>query len=478
MADIRRIVTRHPTTGTPTTLVDFEAAGFASERDTFTVVPPAATPVLSQLGRRFGGARTVAETHANGSISIVVLVSAATHDLAMLNVSNTLKVLQAPRTDLFFQWQPEGVTNSVYYKIMGPAKYETTYSWIKWQGTKVLPIKIELPVAPLAQGAVVNYPISSTVLPNVLQMTNIPGDAPALADVSLRATGGAAFGLFGWYKHPTATPLAGSVIPIGVLEAEFAPVISGFSTSVDATYRNSNGLKATTSGAGQSNFAYTVDPSCLEPDDFSTGEIAIEVWARIQMTFSVVLPRIVLSVNDSAYIGGRSYSEFGNTGRPIVPPTSSSRFRMTRLGILNFPVDKFTPVKWDLEVTATWGSGSSGVFGIDYLVLVPAKARAASKTGVANDIAYPTFMSSGDVTKTVKGADLSGYLGSAAGNQGSDSGLGGSLIELPPGNTDLLMKLSTTVPDDPQTTNITETLGHTVTGNVRVIPRYFLAQGQ
>jgi hypothetical protein len=65
-----------------------------------------------------------------------------------------------------------------------------------------------------------------------------------------------------------------------------------------------------------------------------------------------------------------------------------------------------------------------------------------------------------------------------AGNFGRDSGLGGSPIELPTGNVDMLLKLSSVVPDDPTSDTTSEQISHTgVTGSIVVWPRFWLSKG-
>ena len=97
-----------------------------------------------------------------------------------------------------------------------------------------------------------------------------------------------------------------------------------------------------------------------------------------------------------------------------------------------------------------------------------------SKSGVANDSAYPDFiLSTSDTTKTIR-SDLSGLVASAAGTAGPDSGLGGTPIELPPGDVNVFVKLSSLVADDPTSDTTSEQKEHTgVTGTVLVSPRYW-----
>jgi hypothetical protein len=640
MADVRRIVTISPVTGTVTSLVDFEGANFASERDTFTVSPPAVTPIQSQAQRQYGGSRTVGQIHGNGSISLVLLVTGSSFDNAMLNVSSTLQILLTPRTDLFFEWRPQGVTNSVYYQITGPPAYSSTYSWIQWQGTKRLPIKLEIPVAPLARGPVVTYTGTAT-LPEVIQLPNIPGDAPALVDVSLTASGGNApiWALFGWWKKPlpfnmvtnggfqsnttgwsitglthnaqptsitriTSTGQSGSTsaqvvspatantgpeytvtrpfragqqytvkayihansgsdtvqlivgqagaghfatsaatatsttwtqitctwtpdvdmsyavigirhvaasaftwefdsvrmfegtvdpalgtdgmggtAPVGILQAEYASVATTYALDSNSVYLNNFAMTTpTASGAGSAALNWQVDPSVITQDDFASGTVDIEVYARMRVT-GMQAPTAVASISTGNGFGAPTYTnEYGAAGKTFTNFIGTNSFfgpAIVRLGTLTMTVDPYTPTMWLLQVALSWGASSvSASSTIDYVMMVPARARALSKTGVAPDSYYPKFIgTTSSVQKTIFGRDLSGAIGVAGTNLGRDSGLGGSLIEVPPGNVEMLLKLSSAVADDPSSSVNEVTLTHNTTWTAKVTPRYFLAKG-
>ena len=68
-------------------------------------------------------------------------------------------------------------------------------------------------------------------------------------------------------------------------------------------------------------------------------------------------------------------------------------------------------------------------------------------------------------------------MGSAAASAGTDSGLGGSLIEIPAGTTEFFVKLSSLVPDDPTPDTTSEQLSHTgVTGAFEITPRYWIVK--
>ncbi len=157
-------------------------------------------------------------------------------------------------------------------------------------------------------------------------------------------------------------------------------------------------------------------------------------------------------------------------------PASGTRFRAVKLGTMVLPVDVVEPLRYHLVVAASWAAGSSGQFGLDYLWMVPARQRALSPSSKPNDATYPAFVSSTTATRKTIRHDLSGRVSQDVGNPGRDCGLGGSLIEFPPGDVDLLVKLSSLVPDDPTPDSTTEQLAHTSTsGTVRVTPRVWLA---
>ncbi len=486
MADQRRLVSKSDVTGVVTTIRDFEdSSTIFSVKDSWVVVPGQRKTTQADSQRRYGGSVPTGETHSNGEISWAMLVKGTTADLCIATVEaiiGDLESLRVTRDDLYIAWRPDGATNSVYYEVRGPATYATDYKWAQFAGALSMVITLKVPVAPLAEGAAVDIAISSTTMPaQVVLGTAIPGDAPARASLALTTSGGAAapiFALIGWTKRAT-TPLASSSAPFGIFNAYTAMTPTTWAVTVDALYRGGSGLKTTTAGAGTASALLPVDPSTLSSDDFTPGEIAVEMWARVQLASTVVSPRVTLSVQPFAgtSFGGEQYSaEFGSVGKLLTVPTASA-FRFVKLGTLTLPVDAGQPLKHNVKVAASWATGSSGVFGLDYLVLVPARQRALSPTSKTNDASYPKFIAStGATTKTIR-HDLSGRVASGAGNPGRDSGLGGSLIELPPGNVDLMVKLSTLVPDDPSLDSTSEQISHTgVTGSLRVTPRYWLAR--
>lgn len=481
MADIRRIVTL-AADGTPTTVRSLEdGTNYFTVRDSFTIKAPPRRTVMAAGTRRYEGSRAVAETHDNAEVSWKALVAGSSADDVLARVENMLGDLEAARTDLWIQWQPDGSSKTTYYEVRGPATWNMTYQWASYAGAWCMYVDIAIPVAPLArQGTPQTISISSTTMPAVVSLGSaITGDAPAKADVSLRTSGGSAapiWALIAWWKRVTATPLSGSVAPFGVIEAE-SGTLTTWSSSGSGSTRGGNYIVTNPSGsAGSATATYALDPSVVQPDDWAS-TVDVEVWARVQIG-GLVAPKITLTRRPSAGASFGSYGYppiYGSAGKQLVNPSSGTVFRFMHVGTLTFPVDPITPVKWDLTLTMSWAAGSSGTAAMDYLCLVPARARCLSPTGKANDSTYPQFIrSTSDTTRTVR-SDLSGATASATANSAPDAGLGGSPILLPPGDVDMLIKLSSLVPDDPTSDTTTEQLSHTgVTGTVSAVPRFYV----
>ncbi len=485
MADRRRLVSKSDVTGTITTLRDWEdGSTMQSVRDTWVVTPGQRKTTMADSQRRYGGSVPTGETHSNGSIGWTMLVAGATADACVATLRamlSDLEALRVTRDDVYIEWRKDGEAASTYYAVRGPGEYSTDYKWAQFAGVRSLVVMVRIPVAPLAEDAAIDITISSTTMPATIALaTAIPGDAPARASLSLTTSGGTSppiFALIGWARRPT-TPLASSFAPFGIFDAHDQMTATTWAPAADGAYRDGNGLKVTTAGAGTASALLAVDPSTMSSDDFMPGELTVEVWARVQLAATVVSPRVVLSVQPFAgtSFGGEQFSaEFGSVGKLLTVPTATA-FRFVKLGTLTLPVDAGQPLKHNVKVAASWAVGSSGVFGLDYDVLVPARQRALGPTSKTADASYPRFIAStAATTKTIR-HDLSGRVASGAGNPGRDSGLGGSLLELPPGNVDLLVKLSSLVPDDPTLDTSSEQLAHTgVTGVLRVTPRRWLA---
>lgn len=319
--------------------------------------------------------------------------------------------------------------------------------------------------------------------PAVVQFTGlIPGDAPALGSIAISRQSGAAdvgAALLGWWAQ---TPFTGQPDPLGIIEAETGSSLTSWASTADANYRGGTGLKWTTSGAGQASAQFNCDATNMVPDDYRD-TIAVEVWGRFELANTLVSAVLQTSIYQATNTALQYAAEYGSAGKPVQPTSTAAKFRFLRLGTIDFPVG----VMSTLVVVGTVAGGSSGQFGFDYLVLVPARARAASPSGKAAS-GYPLFLlGSGNLTKVVD-PDLSAKvfaLGLRTGGPGT--GLGGSLIELPSGgiaplqgltgSLNILVKLSSIPFDQAYTNADTELLAEPATIELRnVRPRWRVAR--
>lgn len=324
------------------------------------------------------------------------------------------------------------------------------------------------------------YTYRNQTLPQKLSLYGaIPGDAPAKGDVtvSTASADAAPFALAAWSPRAGASSL-GSKVPFGIIEAEGGILPSGWSVTADADYRGGSGLQQTAVGSAISPiFSAEIDPATLIPDDHRQEEIDIEVWARFEIASSLTGLTIRTSVYPSLfgdYSLSRYAHEWGTSGKTPTMPSSGTRFRFMRLGTLTVPVRRVGgPVGWYLEIAPTT-TGGTGVLGLDYVIVVPVNARALSPTNKALNTSYPRFLPAGVTSNKTVRSDLSGLIGipGGSGNQTTANGLGGSPLELPVGNVDMLVKLSSLVPDDPTSDTTSETLAHTATVTVSPIPRF------
>lgn len=242
---------------------------------------------------------------------------------------------------------------------------------------------------------------------------------------------------------------AGGVAPFGVIAGASCDIgdLVGWSIVTGGKL-----LDATVAGAETYTAAWFVDPTLVLADDFTLGEVDVEVWAIMDIGSGLVAPRVTLSAIPEAGLswGAQRYTaEWGSGGYLLTLPSSGTRPRPTRLGTLTFPVDPLAPARWKMRLAASTAAGSSGQFGCSQLVCVLSRYRASSPSGKSNDATYPAFTStSSESAKTIT-SDLRGLLAKPPLPPVAHRGVGGSPLELPPGDTDILLFTSSVVPDDP-----------------------------
>lgn len=318
------------------------------------------------------------------------------------------------------------------------------------------------------------YTYRLQTLPTKIRLPKVPGTAPAAADLYVTQSGAnQAWALLAW-----GTPLSGSgTPPLSIIEAESGTNLTTWASSADATARGGNRLSWTTSGAATATADYLINPELLPADDFTQGDLRVEVWARMRIQSTVVSPKVTLSArpSDGAAFGLDRYTqEYGTAGKLLTVPSSSTQWRLVRLGTLTLPAKES---QWHLRVTASVSAGSSGVLGMDYLILVPARQRMAGASGRPNDATYPDFYIGTSEATRIQRANGTGAIQKPNGAVYPAASLGGQLPELPPGDVDLLVTTSNTVPDDPTIDTSSDDLGPTATIHARIRPRYFLSRG-
>lgn len=288
-----------------------------------------------------------------------------------------------------------------------------------------------------------------------------------------------AFGLLAWAARPPASSLGGSSA-FGYLEAESAVASSGtWSNSASAVYRNGNASTWATGASAATQYReWTVDPSTLAADDLAD-TVDLEVWGRLELATTLSSPYAVLSAYpaDGVGYGGTVYTtEWGSAGKLLMQPSTASNHRFVRLGTLSLPARSAS--LWRVRLALGVASGGSGNFTMDYVLLVPARRRAASPSAKVRGSGYPWFIRSTGATPKTVASDLSGRVVSPNGSTLTDTGLGGAPIELPTGAVDLVLKLSSSVPDDPTLGTYDDTAAPPAYGlKVSPVPRYVLPKG-
>jgi hypothetical protein len=318
-------------------------------------------------------------------------------------------------------------------------------------------------------------------IPVLLQMLDqVPGTAPALMDVTVTPSGGAAapvWAMLAWAKHASAA-VAGAVAPFGIIPAETGTALSGWAVTADATYRGGSGLKVTTAGAGTFTATFGIDPSTLPADAFTDKELRVEVWARVDLASTLVSPTLKVTVQPGAGLSfgaERPTTEWGTAGKLLTKPSAGSVKRQVSLGTL--PLITEAALKWNLVLTGTVAVGSTGVYGIDELYLVVKRQRALQASAKPNDATFPKFVAStSETSKTIR-SDLRGKVAQPPSAAYPDAGMGGAVLEIAPVVTDLFVELSSLVPDDPTSDATSEQLSHSATIHAAITPRIFLFRG-
>lgn len=185
MADRLRIVTKTGDGRAPVTLYDLSnGSTIEPVRDSLTVTAPEASTITSAPQGRWGGNRTVAETHGNSSVALRLLVRGATADATLTLLDKIVQNADSYITygdSACLEWRPDGASYSTYYRLRGAPTWDLGYRWITFVGTRSLEVGVTFPVAPLAEGDDMDIwedfaPRGSIVYTNLVQYYAERGD--------------------------------------------------------------------------------------------------------------------------------------------------------------------------------------------------------------------------------------------------------------------------------------------------------------
>lgn len=483
--------------GTVVLDLNSSSSGVQIVRDSFKVEAPERKAQFSNSGRRFGGDYQSAEVHGNGKIGAQFYTQQTTADAAIALWESLIDTAEEYATkDYFVKWQPHGATSPVFYQVRGSGDWEANYKALPFATNKVVVFDVSWPVAPLARGAAVTFSGSSATYPATVELSSVAGTAPALLDLNVAqaaSSPGIDFFMVGWTQKPAAS--TNPVAPFGKIPAY---VSSGGSSG--ASYLTFGaGYAQTASGSGMpdrlriaspsTGTTYTmgvdINPALMVRDDFTKSEIQLEVWGRIYIGGNQMTSILTTSLEPRYATGATSRftSEYGSAGKIFRGRTTAAGgagWHFTKLGTLQATVDTNNAATYTLQLKTEFTdlAGSTAEFAIEYLAVVPARQRALTPTSRENDSTYPKFLNSTAATmKTVRN-DLSGWLKPTTGSGQTyypDSGLGGQLLEIPPGDVSLFVKATQGVPDDPTPTTSDASQSLTISGTI--IPRYYLARG-
>lgn len=317
--------------------------------------------------------------------------------------------------------------------------------------------------------------------PAAFDVRGIPGTAPAIVDVDLSIGSAPVFGLIGWAPKPSS-PVAGAVAPFGVVDLPDGGSIESVfvSTAVAGMMGPNVARAALTSAGGSARLWIPVDPSTLESGDWEGDTIPLEVYVGLLLPSSAVSPRLAAWLDPVInQPNTRQYATpDGSIGRPLTVPTSGSGWRrFSKVGTLL--LDRSSKRLQRIYLELTWGAGSSGNIDLDYGFLLPARRRLTSPTGRANDASYPLLFPFAGATKTIRsdGRGRVRAIGEDRSAAAPSSAMGGTRLEVDPGDNRIAIKLSTQVPDDPTVGNYGENLTDTPTVAFDVTPRWLAIRG-
>jgi hypothetical protein len=228
---------------------------------------------------------------------------------------------------------------------------------------------------------------------------------------------------------------------------------------------------------------YPLLPHLFEPDDYTSDEIDIAVFARVLVasTQTGLTCAMSMSSNLGTNYGSRRYGSYRSGGKAIKLPSSGQAYRPVFLGTITMKVNKSKPRREWLRLHWTNSGSASGNIGIDHILVIPVRSCARSQSGDSESIIPDFIMTTAETTKSI-GIDSNGRVTSSlvggivdhvnGGAVTPDDGLLGSNILFPNKDMDLLV-WPTSVPIDMTDSNTSSSVNtaYPATVQVAVQPR-------
>jgi len=236
------------------------------------------------------------------------------------------------------------------------------------------------------------------------------------------------------------------IIPAAAYDSAKASVSSDgayWTQTTDSDYLIGVGPQGTGAMTSTANLEFHILPHLFTPDDFTSGEVDVTVYARAEVNTDQDDLSCVISVipEGGTDYGSVKYSENYDAGKAMLNPDSGTAFRVYKLGTVTLNIDRNNPLRKKLRMEFVNDLGT-GLFGLDYIMLVPSRSMASSRTGALSSTVPEFVKTTAEVTKIVKSG-----LSVLTVNRGStvskspvfDSSLLLNRIEIPGDDTEFLI---------------------------------------
>lgn len=250
---------------------------------------------------------------------------------------------------------------------------------------------------------------------------------------------------------------------------------TAWSAATDTDYVSGFNVTASNALSTNGNLEYPILPHLFTPDDYTSDEVQLAVFARVEVasTQTNLACAISLAPDRGTSYGSRRYGSFGSAGKALKLPSSSTVFKPYFLGTITLRVDRTKPRREWLRLGFTNAGGATGTVGLDYLIVVPARSCARSMSG--DSASYiPSFLAVTSSTKVIDHTGGGAIVEADGIAMTPDDGIGGSRPRIPRAGCELLVWPSDQIVDltDSSAHNMAKTFTGTVV--VKATPRHHL----